>query len=87
MQGSQYDNVHMHVGRYKGKCNLLYTGSTRAIQRFKISGLDLDDGGVDLLDKMTLHAKSILLEEALHPGTYAPERVEDAKVQVAQMDL
>lgn len=85
MQGSQYANVHMHVGRFKGKRNLFYTGSTRPIKRLKISGLDLTDGGVDLLEKMALHPKSILWEEALNPGTYTKERVEDAKVEVMAM--
>ena len=83
VQGSQHDNVHLHVEKFKAKRNVLYTGATRARKKLKISGLRLDDGGVELRNKMELHPKSVLFQVSLGKTCYSEERVREAKHLVA----
>ena len=77
-QGSQARNVHVHAGRFKGARNLLYTACTRAIEKLKISGIAMNDGGKDLRVKMELHPKSILWQV----NVFSAERVAAAKLEV-----
>ena len=51
------------------------------MRKLKISGLDLSDGGVDLLEKMELHPKSILWQERLGVKAFSAERVAAARLE------
>ena len=82
-QGSQAKNVHVHAGRFKGKRNLLYTACTRAIEKLKISGIEMGDGGVDLRTKMELHPKSVLWQvDRVGVDCFSSERVSAARLAV-----
>ena len=81
-QGSQFDNVHVHAGRFKGKRNLLYTATTRAIKKLKLSGIAVDDSGHDLLEKMELHPKSVLWQARLGATCFSTERLAAAELEV-----
>ena len=81
-QGSQARNVHVHEGRFKGARNLLYTACTRAIEKLKISGIAMNDGGKDLRVKMELHPKSILWQVRLGVNVFSAECVAAAKLEV-----
>ena len=81
-QGSQYENVHVHMGRFKGKRNLPYTACTRAKKRLKISGLKLDDEGDALREVMELHPKSVLWQAELQIGDFSEARVAAARLEV-----
>ena len=83
-QGSQYVNVHVRMGKFKGRRNLPYTAVTRAIKQLKVSGVELDDGGCDVREKCELHAKSVLYQAGLGVGSFSAERIEQARLQVAQ---
>ena len=83
-QGSQSDNVHLHIQQFKGCRNLLYTGATRAKQLLKISGLKVNDDGDDLREKMKLHPKSVLWQMKLGVGNFSAERVAEAQLEVEQ---
>ena len=63
-------NVHMHVGKFKGRRNLLYTACSRAMEQLKISGIKMDDGGHDMREKMELHPKSVLWQVRLGVGGF-----------------
>eukprot|EP00966_Prymnesium_polylepis_P293083 6769389-Prymnesium_polylepis.1 len=80
-QGSQAKNVHVRAGRFKGARNLL-TACTRAIEKLKISGIAMDDGGCDLRVKIELHPKSILWQERLGVHDFSELRVAAAKLEV-----
>lgn len=81
-QGSQAKNVHVHAGRFKGARNLLYTACTRAIEKLKLSGITMYDGGKDLLEKMELHPKSVLWQVRLGVNVFSAERVAAARLEV-----
>ena len=84
-QGSRYAKAHVRAQRFKGQRNLLYTACTRAAKVLKISGMALDDGGVDLENKMELHPKSVLWQAKQGVGGYSPERIEAAKLEVLKL--
>ena len=84
-QGSRYPKAHVRARRFKGQRNLLYTACTRAAKVLKISGLILDDGGVDLENKMELHPKSVLWQAKQGVGGYSAERIEAAKLEVRKL--
>ena len=81
-QGSQSKNVHVRAGRFKGSRNLLYTACTRAIDKLKISGIVMDDGGCDLRVKMELHPKSVLWQVRLGVHAFSQARVAAAELEV-----
>ena len=81
-QGSQAKNVHVHADRFKGQRNLLYTACTRPREQLKISGIAVDDGGLDLREKMELHPKSVLWQARLGVGSFSDERVAAAQLEV-----
>ena len=84
-QGSQSWRVHVHGENFRGKRNLLYTACTRAIGELYISGLELDDHGEDLREKMELHPKSILwLDRIGVKDKFSEQRLEEARLAVAQ---
>ena len=70
-QGSQAENVHVHAKLFKGERNLLYTACTRAMKKLKISGIALDDDGIELTTKMELHPKSVLWQVDLGDVLFA----------------
>ena len=72
-QGSQAENVHVHAKLFKGERNLLYTACTRAMKKLKISGIALDDDGIELTTKMELHPKSVLWQVDLGVTCFSPE--------------
>ena len=84
-QGSRYPKAHVRAQRFKGQRNLLYTACTRASEELRISGLVLDDGGVDLENKMELHPKSVLWQAKQGVGGYSAERIEAAKLEVRKL--
>ena len=77
-QGSQAENVHVHAKLFKGERNLLYTACTRAMKKLKISGIALDDDGIELTTKMELHPKSVLWQVDLGVTCFSPERIDEA---------
>ena len=83
-QGSQFLNVHAHMGKFKGRRNLPYTAITRTIGKLKVSGMELNDGGCDVCEKCELHAKSVLYQAKIGVGGFSEERIEQARLQVAQ---
>ena len=83
-QGSQFKNVHVHLGRFKGRRNLVYTAVTRAMEKLKISGIALDDGGCDVRDKCELHPKSVLWQARLGAGSFSAARLAQARLEVGQ---
>ena len=86
-QGSQYDNVHVHTKRFKGKRNLLYRACSRAAKKLKISDLDVEDGGLELRDKMELHPKSVLWQVEVGAASFPEERVRAAQLEVLQKSV
>ena len=76
VQGSQWKNAHIHAERVKGKKNLLYTGSTRAMDQLKISRIDSE---LDLVKKMELHPETVLWQHEMQPGRFEAERVTAAE--------
>jgi hypothetical protein len=86
-QGSQAKNVHVHARLFKGQRNLLYTACTRAIEKLKISGIEMDDGGLDLRTKMELHPKSVLWQVRLGAGSFSAARVAAAHLEVDKLKL
>ena len=83
-QGSQLVNVHARMGKFKGQRNLPYTAVTRAMGKLKVSGVELNDGGCDVREKCELHPKSVLYQAELGVGGFSAERIEQARLQVAQ---
>ena len=81
-QGSQYDNVHMHTARFKGKRNLMYTGASRAKKKLKISGIESE---ADMRETCEHDPKSIVWM-GTKSGLFSEERVAAAKLEVAQME-
>ena len=66
-------------------CCILYTACTRAIEKLKISGIEMDDGGIDLREKMELHPKSVLWQARLGAVCFPAERVTAARLEVDKL--
>lgn len=86
-QGSQAKKVHVRARLFKGQRNLLYTACTRAIEKLKISGIEMTDGGLDLRNKMELHPKSVLWQARLGAGSFSAARVAAAQLEVDKLKL
>ena len=81
-QGSQYENVHVHVGRFKLKRNLLYTAVTRAMKSVRISGIKTK---LDLQKKMELSPMTVLWQAERGGQQFSAERLEAARRDAARM--
>jgi hypothetical protein len=79
-QGSQHDNVCMHVGRFKPSRNNFYTGAMRAKKKLAIRGVK---AAKDVRQMCELHPQSVLLEHQLM-GTFSEERVQQARRDAEQ---
>lgn len=80
-QGSQYQNVHCHTSRFKGKRNLMYTGASRAIQKLKLSGIESE---ADMREKILEDPKSIIWI-GTSSGLFSEDQVAAAQHEVQQM--
>ena len=79
-QGSQHDNVCLHVSRFKPGRNNIYTGCTRPTQKLAIRGVK---SITDFRAKCELHPESVLMEHAL-TGAFSEARVARAREERRQ---